>query len=253
MAPYLRMSPFMDVAGAVDDFHGNGLFRGFFQEMGSFRFNECDFVARTIEADVAAGDIVGDDHIALFSFQFTPGIGFHIVGFRSEPDESSPESENIAHGAENVRRTFQFQHHAVGRFFDFLRCDGDGTVIRNGGTENGDVGLVAVIGYGIVHFLAGFHREEVDPMRNIQRCGARDEENLVAVVDGSFRKAVPHSAGGTVADEAGRIDGFPRGAGCDEKSHSWLHYGTFFPEGKPGCALDSSWRGWFQYRGDLLG
>lgn len=40
------------------------------------------------------------------------------MGFR-EAYQNASEAESRAHGAMNIRSTFQFQNHALPRFFDF--------------------------------------------------------------------------------------------------------------------------------------
>ena len=56
----------------------NGLF-----EVGS---NQGDSIVVTVEADGRIADIIGDNQIEIFAFEFVLGISNHILGFGSKTD-----------------------------------------------------------------------------------------------------------------------------------------------------------------------
>ena len=145
------------------------------------------------------------------------------MGFRREAYQNASEAEFRAHGAKNIRSTFQFQNHALPRFLDFAVRNGNGAIIRYGGAEDGGVGVGSLVFDSIIHFPCTFNRQEVHAVRDVQGSGAGDEKDAVAFVNSRFRQAIPHFSGGVVGEVSDGVNSFSGGACRDKKTHE-RHY-----------------------------
>ncbi len=67
------------------------------------------------------------------------------------------------------------------------------------------------------HVLCGFNANELNTRRGRQRRNSADEGNARAGADGGFGQRVAHFSGGTIADEAHRVDRFARAARRDDE------------------------------------
>ena len=174
-----------------------------------------------VEADVGAGDVVGDDEVAALAGELVAGVGLEVFGFGGEADEGAREAEFAAGGAEDVGVADQFEGEGVGGLLDLVPGDLGRAVVGDGGGEDGDVARADVVADGVEHLGGGFDREEIDA-RPARRgwSGRRPAATWWPLAGGGGGEGVAHAAGRAVGQVADRVDGFAGRAGGDEELHA---------------------------------
>ncbi len=170
-------------------------------------------VVVAVEAHVAAGHIIGGDHIQFLVHQFGLGVGHHIPGFSGEA-HSEGAFVVFCHRRHDVRVFHQGEVNFLGGFFDLVVGGDGGAVVGHGGSGNEHItALVHGFHAGIEHVHRPAHVHPVYPRRGRQIDRPGDQGDPRTGFGGGLGQGEAHFPGTLVGDIAHRVDGLAGRAG----------------------------------------